>query len=133
MIVSNSRSSETDELKGARMTDFEEAFLRVAFIESRFSSVKQSQGSSSGLLTTSFLLNLLGLLYVNSFLMTSYSSSLKMTKVPSSGASDIQGCYNTCLIVSLLIGSGSRRALRRFLAGSLISSFRLYFAVKISL
>jgi hypothetical protein len=45
-------------LKGASMTDLDEAFRRVWFIESRFSSVKQSQGSSAP--TASFLLNLEG-------------------------------------------------------------------------
>lgn len=43
--VSNSLSSDTDELNGARITDLVEAFRRVAFIESKLSSVKQSQGS----------------------------------------------------------------------------------------
>jgi hypothetical protein len=41
-------------LKGARITDFEEALRRVWFIESKLSSVKQSHGSSSP--TRSFLL-----------------------------------------------------------------------------
>jgi hypothetical protein len=45
-------------LKGARMTDFDDAFLKVWFIESKLSSVKQSHGSSSP--TASFLLNLEG-------------------------------------------------------------------------
>ena len=48
LIVSNSLSSLTDELNGASMTDLVEALRRVAFMESRFSSVKQSQGSASG-------------------------------------------------------------------------------------
>ena len=61
-MVSNSRSSETEELKGARITDLVESFLSVAFIESRFSSVKQSHGSASGFTGTSFLLNREGLL-----------------------------------------------------------------------
>lgn len=63
MFVSkNSLSSETEELNGANITDFDDAFLKVAFIESRLSSVKQSHGSASGLLGNSFLLNLEGLL-----------------------------------------------------------------------
>ena len=45
-------------LKGARITDLDDAFLKVWFIESKLSSVKQSHGSSSP--TASFLLNLDG-------------------------------------------------------------------------
>jgi hypothetical protein len=65
-------------LKGASMTDLEEAFRRVWFIESRFSSVKQSHGSSAP--TASFLLNLEGSLYVNSDLITSCSSAWKISE-----------------------------------------------------
>ena len=133
LMVSNSRSSETEELNGANITDLDEAFRSVAFIESRFNSVKQSHGSASGLFGISFLLNLEGLLYVNSFLIISYSSKLKIPSVPSSAASCIHGCWRTCFMVSLLIGSGSNKALRRFFAYSEISSFKLYLADKISL
>ncbi len=68
-------------LKGAKMTDLEEALRRVWFIESKFSSVKQSQGSSSP--TTSFLLNLDGSLYVNSERITSCSSAWKISELGS--------------------------------------------------
>ena len=57
--LKNDSTSDIVELNGAKIEDFSEAFLKVQSIESRFNSVKQSQGSSSSL-TFSFLLNLLG-------------------------------------------------------------------------
>lgn len=60
-LMKNWSTSDIVELKGAKMRDLELLFLNISFIESRFSSVKQSHGSSSRW-TCSFLLNRCGLL-----------------------------------------------------------------------
>ena len=78
LFLNISKSSLYVELKGARIIDFSDAFLRVLYTESMLCSVKQSMGSSF-----SFLLYRLGSLYVYSFLIISLSVSLKSWRVSS--------------------------------------------------
>lgn len=79
-LLKKASTSDMVELKGAKISDLELAFLRSSFIESKLSSVKQSQGSSLSL-TFSFRLNRSGSLYVNSSRMTFFSASLKISSV----------------------------------------------------
>lgn len=60
-LNSSSSKSEIELLNGAKITDFSDSFLSCSSTESKFSSVKQSQGSSSWLIFSDLLI-CLGLL-----------------------------------------------------------------------